>query len=176
MIGTYPRSEELKNIIKKHEWTLYDGGCIYSLAKSENKIHSWEEMEKMGPAYVYEVWHYYVFVPIIETCHDLLDAYKTTMGLGPSLQIDDPEDKRWLHILTNGKNNVLFTRLCFDEDNAFVTSPRTIYNPRPDMVVIDYDFLVDTFEKCFRIVTPEEFGFEGPFSKHLEEYMSSINN
>lgn len=176
MIGVYPRSEELKKIIEGHGWTLYDGGCVNPLTEPKNKSYSWEEMEKMGPADVYEVWHYYVFMPILKDGQSLLDAQKITMGLGPSLRIDNPEDSRWLYTSSVDKNNALFTKLCFSEGCIFATSPKTIYNPRPDTVAIDYDFLIDTFEKYFKIMTPEELGFEDPFSKHLKNYNASINN
>ena len=41
-------------------------------------------------------------------------------------------------------------------------SPATWYLPEPDMVAMKYEKLVDTFEKFFRIVTPEEFGLQVP--------------
>jgi hypothetical protein len=41
-------------------------------------------------------------------------------------------------------------------------SPRTFFMPNSDVVVMDYDQLVDTFRKHFRIVSPVEYGLETP--------------
>ena len=158
MKGTFPQSRDLKDIIESHEWTLYDVSN-----PPERRAHTWEEMDKMTPADQYKVGHNYLFVPIPKNGQTLRQAYTPTKGLGPSLSIDDPNDDRWLSLQVQRKVNgnvALFSRLFMENDFAVASSPKTVYLPEPDVVIMKYDKLVDTFRRHFRIVSPEEYGLE----------------
>lgn len=160
MIGTFPRSRDLKEIIESHNWTLYDVSN-----PPEGRAHTWEELDNLTPADQYEVGHNYLFVPIPKQGQTLREAYTPTKGLGPSLSIINPDDDRWVALKVQRKSNgdvALFSRLFMPEDFALVSSPEMIYSPNPDIVAIKYEELVDTFRRYFRIVSPEEYGLEEP--------------
>ena len=161
MKGTYPKSNRLKEIIESHRWTLFDT----TLSKKRHRPYSWEESERMGAACQFDVGRNYVFAPIPQNGQTLRQAYTLTKGLGPSLTIENPDDERWLSLEVLTKRNgvvALFTRLFFHEECAFVTSPETRELTNPDFVAIRYDKLIDTFQRYFRIVTPEEYGLVAP--------------
>ncbi|MBN2142062.1 hypothetical protein JW711_01910 [Candidatus Woesearchaeota archaeon] len=155
--GVFPRSQDLKEIIEWHDWTLYD------VSGPSQPI--WEELDKVRPAQEYEVGHNYLFVPIPKNGETLRQVYTPTKGLGPSLTIENPDDPRWLALEVLPKMNgmiALFSRLFMHEDCAFVSSPQTAYLPNPDFVAMNYNQLIDTFQRHFRIVSPEEYELSTP--------------
>ncbi|MEK6888449.1 MAG: hypothetical protein AABX14_05895 [Candidatus Aenigmatarchaeota archaeon] len=160
MKGIFPQSRALKDVIESHDWTLYD-----VTNSPKGRAYTWEEMDRMPPAEQYEIGHNYLFVPIPKTGQTLRQAYTPTKGLGPSLTIDNPADDRWLSLEVQRKSIgtvALFSRLFMEEEFAVASSPRTIYVLEPDVVILKYDKLVDTFRQYFRIVSPKEFRLEAP--------------
>eukprot|EP00825_Cyclidium_porcatum_P016082 TRINITY_DN19242_c0_g1_i3.p4 TRINITY_DN19242_c0_g1~~TRINITY_DN19242_c0_g1_i3.p4 ORF type:complete len:138 (+),score=27.37 TRINITY_DN19242_c0_g1_i3:150-563(+) len=94
------------------------------------------------------------------------DVYKRQ----PSLFIKDGADaSRWagIELVTDfyfkGKP-ILFSRLGFTPEFLAVFSPKTREMPDSDALGIWYPKVIDTFEKYFRITTPEEYGISGPIS------------
>jgi hypothetical protein len=158
--GIFPQSKDLKKIIEDNNWTLYDLSN-----PPEGRAYTWEEMDKMTPAVQYEIGHNYFFIPIRKDGQTLRQAYTPTKGLGPSLMMPDSDDGRFLVADVGMKPNglvALFTRLFMHEEFAFVTSPKTAYLLNPDLVAIQYDYLIGTFKKYFRIIPPEEYGLKTP--------------
>ena len=163
----YSESSRLKEIIEGHGWTLFDA----TLPKNKNRPYSWDQLERRGVANQFEIGHNYIFAPIPKNGETLRQAYSVTKGLGPSLTIENPNDERWLSLEVLGKSNgvvALFSRLFFHQECAFVTSAKTRELPNPDFVAIKYDRLIDTFEKYFRIVTPDEYGLVAPIPMRHE--------
>ena len=160
--GTFSQSRDLKDIIEHHSWTLYDVSN-----PPEGRAHTWEELSEMAPANQYENGHNYLFIPIPKKGEALRQAYSLTGGLGPSLTINNPDDERWVSLEVMPKANglvALFTRLFMLEDCVGLTTPKTLYLPNPDVVMIKHNRLVDTFRRYFRIVSPEEYGVTAPVS------------
>jgi len=157
MAEIFPQGRELIEIIERHDWLLYD----VTLANKENRAFTWEELLDQSPASQIEMGNNYIFVPQPMKNQTLREAYSITKGLGPSLTIEDSGDPRWraLEVSPNKLPGwvALFSRLFF-EDHVIASSPNTAYNPEPDIVAMPYSSVVETFEKYFRIVQPEEVG------------------
>lgn len=164
MEGIYSESRKLKEIIEGHGWTLFDA----TLPKKRNRPFSWDEFEKRGCAEQFEIDHNYVFAPMANNGQTLRQAYSLTKGLGPSLLVEDGTDEtRWVGIeaVTNFyylKKPILFTRLGFSPDFLAAFSPPTREMPESDTLGIWYPRVIETFEKYFRIVIPEEYGLTAP--------------
>ncbi|MBI4440889.1 hypothetical protein HY639_01860 [Candidatus Woesearchaeota archaeon] len=159
MKKVFPQGNDLKDIIERHQWTLYDA------TRPEGVVYTWEELDKMAPATAFAVGHNYLFVPIPKKGETLRQAYTPTKGLGPSLTIENPDEDRWLSLYVQRKANgnvALFSRLFMEREFVVASSPRTIYLLDPDVVIMKYESLVDTFRKHFRIVSPDEYGVEAP--------------
>ena len=160
MTKIFPQGRELIDIIEGHDWLLYD----VTQSGKEERAFTWEELQDQAPANQIEIGSNYLFVPQPESGQTLREAYSITKGLGPSLTIDNSEDPRWKALSVSP--NVLpwwvalFSRLFFEEGYVVASSPITIYPPEPDVVIMPYDSIVDTFKKYFRIVQPEEVGAE----------------
>ncbi len=162
--GIYPESARLKEIIERHEWALFDA----TLPKKRRTPFSWDELERKGPVNQFETGCNYLFAPIPKEGQSLRQAYSLTKGLGPSLLVENGTDEtRWagIHAVTNfyylGKP-ILFTRLDFTPEFLAAFSPPTREMPDSDALGIWYPKVIDTFEKYFRIVTPEEYGLAIP--------------
>ncbi len=156
----FAQSSRLKEIIDSHDWQLYDVSN-----PSKEGAYKWEELNKMRPAKKFVLDHNYMFVPKPCEGQTLRDAYAFTKGLGPSLTIENPDDDRWLSLQVQRKINgtvALFSRLFFYQECAVATSPKSYYLHDPDFVAVRYDKLIETFEKYFRIVKPEEYGLTAP--------------
>jgi hypothetical protein len=158
----FPESKNLKEIIENHGWTLYEGN------QPKEDPPTWENLEEKGPAENFEIEKNYIFAPIQENGKTLREAYSETKGLGPSLTILDPNEDRWITLyipewfnLKKGKP-IFFSRLFFNKEGVGATSPTTRDNSDPDLIGIGYPDLIDTFEKYFRIVSPEEVGLTIP--------------
>ena len=131
----------------------------------EGRAYTWEEMDRRTPAERYELKHQYLFVPIPGEGRTLREAYASAKGLGPSLAIEDPDDEIWSGLDVTPKPIglvALFTRLFMSPGPAILSSPETEFLPRPDLVAVGYDRLLEAFQKYFRIVEPEEFGLTTP--------------
>jgi hypothetical protein len=154
----FPNTKTLVKIIENHKWTLY---------QIPLEAPPWEEIEKRWPAKRLEIGHQCIFAPIPKKGQSLRDAYSITKGLGPSLIIDPSWEG--IEEVYRGKssiereNEILFSRLWFaNERCADVISPRTRDNWDPSAVSIKLPFLIETFERYFRIVTAEEYRLRTP--------------
>lgn len=156
-------SERLKEIIEGKGWQLYDS----TQPEGRDTALSWEEIGTRGPAQRFEAGHNYILAPVQKNGQTLREAYARTKGLGPSLLVENPDDERWAGLYLhkkylNERKQVLFTRLGFQEKMTAALTPETRDIPDPDMIIIHNSHLIDTFEKYFRIVRPEEFGLQTP--------------
>ena len=162
--GVYSESARLKEIIESHRWTLFDA----TLPEGKNRPFSWDELAKRGCAEQFEIGHNYEFAPMVSNRQTLRQAYSSTKGLGPSLQVEDGADEtRWAGVYTATnfyylKKPILFTRLDFTPDFLAAFSPPTREMPESDALGIWYPKVIETFEKYFRIVKPEEYGLTAP--------------
>lgn len=162
MCGVFPQSEELSAIVERSGWTLYD-----TTSPPNEKAFTWEQLQAKCPAKEFVVRHNYMFVPIPKAGETLKQAYSLTKGFGPSLLVENKDDSRWLGLyLINGryqrKRPILFTRLDFQPKFLGAFTPSTVFLPRSDKIAIAYPNVIDTFEKYFRIVAPEEEGLRTP--------------
>ena len=158
----FPESKELKGIIESHDWLLLDVSD-----QPEGRAHTWEEMEQKKPAEQFAIGHNYMFIPKPKKGHTKRDEYSLTKGLGPALEIGDPDDSIWKSLIVCPKKRIgyvaMFSRLFFwGPEYAVASSPRTDYLPEPDVVVMEYGSLVKAFREHFRIVKPEDIGASAP--------------
>ena len=167
----FPRSRELIEFIEGHGWTLYD------VTRPPKVAFTWEELKHQKPVEEFAIGHDHLFVPIPEVGQTPRDAYSVTKGLGPSLLVEDMSDERWKGLSIDKASYesgrpIMFTRLWFPEgyEVAVATSPKTWYLPDPDLIGIKYTYVLDTFRKYFRIVTPEEFGLPRPVPMPLHPH------
>jgi hypothetical protein len=156
MKDSFSQSKELREIIERFEWTLYD------VTRPKGIAFKWEGLEGESPADQYDLDHHYLFVPVPKKGQTPKDAYSVTMGLGPSLLVEDHEDERWDGLRIDKATYELgipiaFTRLWFHKECLVAFTPQTDFYPDPDDIGIKYERVIDTFEKYFRIITPEEF-------------------
>jgi len=173
MEGIYSESQRLKEIVESQGWTLFDA----TLPKNKNRPFSWDEFEKVGCSQQFEIGHNYIFAPIPKNGETLRQAYTHTKGLGPPLLVEDGTDKnRWAGVLAvtsayNLKEPILFSRLDFSKDFLVAFSPKIREMPESDVVGIWYPQLIDTFERYFKIVTPEKYGLKTsiPMPHRLED-------
>ena len=166
----FSESRRLREIIENHKWALYEGN------QPEENPPSWEEFSERGPAIQYQVGKNYLLTPIPTNGQSLREAYSITRGFGPSLVITDSDEERWITLSVSGwpekrGKPIFFTRLFFHEEGVAATSPPIRDNLNPDLIGISYHHLIDTFEKFFRVVSPEEGGIVTPISMpfHLED-------
>lgn len=156
MAHIFSQGKDLIALIERHDWLLYDT----TQPTLEERAFTWDELQRQYPATQLEVGHNYFFVPRPYDGQSLRDAYSVTKGLGPSLTVNDPDDNRWRALRITGKklpgNVALFSRLFFEEDFVVASSPSTLLIPEPDIVAMPYDSVIDSFQKYFRIVQPEE--------------------
>lgn len=155
--AVYSESVRLKEILDNLGWSLYD----VTMPKGQRK--EFAEMEREGSAKQFFIGRNYMFAPHQIPGKSLRETYAITKGLGPSLQINDPNEDRWRSLaLYSGRYQnrkpILFTRLDFQSKFLGAFTPITTLMPNPDIIGIDYRFAIGTFEKYFRIVTPEEEG------------------
>lgn len=169
----YGQSRILREFIEDHGWNLYD---TYQ-PESNKRPFKWHEFETKGPAKEFIFGHNYIFAPIPEKDQTLRDAYSITKGLGPSLQIGDINEDRWAGVrIINGPDfyagkPTLFSRLDFDPEILVAFTPSTRDLPESDVVAMFYPDVIDTFQKRFRIVNPNEYGLTTPIPMpfHVED-------
>ncbi len=53
----------------------------------------------------------------------------------------------------NGGSPAVFSRLFFEVEHCVAMTPKI---PDTDIVVMNYEFLVDTFKTCFAVLKPNE--------------------
>ena len=155
-----PRSEKIISIIGKNGWNLYD---ITNLPK--DKIFTWDEISSIEPARILIKDREYLFAPLKEEGKSLYETYKKTMGLGPAMHFDISE-KAWVAIRikqkVNNKKIALFTRIWSEGDLLFISSPITVVDACPDVLVCNIEDATRMFESYFHIVYPEDFGISTP--------------
>ena len=154
--SVFPQSQELRDIIGRHGLDLYD---VSSTA--EGQPLSWDKINDLSPASELLVGNMYLFIPRPEEGQNLRDAYAVTQGLGPSFQVDEPDDPRWVSLIIHHYEPchlAVFTRLLFDTTVVVALMPETPDFPDPDLVAVSCETVVDTFEQFFKVVTAEEYG------------------
>jgi len=163
MKNIFDKGSELKYIFEETRWGLYD--TIQS--EGQTIPFTFETLEEKGLTNKFEIEHNYLFAPIPKKGQTLREAYTPTKGFGPSLLIKDLLDERWaeLYLVTSNFERglpILFTRLVFEEEYLVACTPKTRDLPKSDIVAIKYPYIIDTFKKFFRIVSPEEYGIVTP--------------
>lgn len=153
----FKQSKELLEIIESHRWTLYDS----DMHSQKRGIITILELEKIGKAKEIVIGHNYIFYPIPRENETLRDAAYKTRCLGPALEVGDPNDPRWASLIINGwyTNPLrigLFTRIKLEDSMCDCFSPQN--RIIKDFILIPQDYVVDTFQKYFRIVKPEDVG------------------
>jgi len=163
MTDLYSESKELLKIIESKGWNLYDTSDTID----PKGPTLWNQLEKRGPVEVFEMGKNYIFAPKQENGLSLRDTYAITKGLGPSLLIEDINDDRWEGLEVSSDfyargEPIRFSRLGFYEDLLVALTPPSRENPKPDIIGISYSQAIDTFNKYYRIITPEELGYSTP--------------
>ncbi|RJO61862.1 hypothetical protein C4544_01575 [candidate division WS5 bacterium] len=155
--GIVPQGLELKKIIESYGWTLYDVTPTF-----QDSSFTYENMEKDGSAMEFRVSGHYMFTPIPESGQSLREAYAVTMGVGPVLYIENPnETERWLGVeLYMTHTFAVFSRMMFATRGVVLSSPRINEDIIPDWVAMPYDTVVETFQRHFRIVSQVDFTAE----------------
>ncbi len=161
MTNIFNNSSRLKQIVELSNWQLYEVTAPEGAIKSV----SWQEIQQKGPASYYELNHHYIFAPKPRYDQSLRDAY-AELGFGTSLRLKSLEDH--VNMVGNGAIEVggyltyCFTRLIFSPTVLIATSPQSALIPKPPAVMIPYSYVIDKFEKYFKIVLPEDFGLSAP--------------
>ena len=149
-------SSRLVHIIQQKDWTLYDVTDYLNLGKP----FRWEDLQKNMPAQILEHRSNYVFVPVPKAGESLRDAYSVTKGLGPSIWVPNPDAHQDMDgagpLIIDGNMVYLFTRLFFEDDGLYATTPRSSQLPQPPCLRMLYRVAVDKFERYFRIATRED--------------------
>jgi len=164
----YPESEQINRIVRSASWSLYDTMEYKAIKEGRKpKALTWEQLEENGAAEEFIIGHNYIFAPIPQSGQSLRQEYSITKGFGPSMLIEDHNEARWDPIyFTSGRYQkrlpILFTRLDFPDKFLGFMSPHTWFMPNPDMFGVPYPFAIDTLEKFFRIIKPEEEGLTTP--------------
>ena len=156
MSVVFENSPELKKIIEKHRWSLYDTTLLKGDVRS-----SWEQLNQMGPADNFQIRHHYMFIPALREGKTCEETYAESAGLGPSLSLPpDVDNSKGLQgkrgIALNGFNLYLFSRLFFESKNLVATSPDGLYLPKAPIFSIPYSRVVGVFERYFAITTRNE--------------------
>jgi len=148
-------TKDFIQLIKNHRWNLYK---IPNLTAP-----SFEEMQKNGPVDFLEIGeHSYFFAPAPLKNQTLREAYSITKGLGPSLVIF-PEYEGLLEVYKGTStcemnNEILFSRLFFEEEASTIMTPKTFYNYDSSGAILENRLLLDIFQNNFRIVRPGKYG------------------
>jgi hypothetical protein len=150
MTHVFEESKDLVQIINSVGWSLYD-----LTNQPADRPFSWDEVNKMGQAEVFEIGHNYLFIPILAEGETLKKAYSKTEGVGPCLTIVDSNHDRWKSLIVHKKLMgyvAIFSRLWFEEEFVVASTPETDYYPDPDVVAMAYEYLIDTFRQYFGII------------------------
>jgi len=160
MKDKFPQSKQLKKLIESHGWSLYDT----TLSRGRKTAFSWKELQEAGVAEEFVTWHNYIFAPLPQKGENLEQAYSHTNGLGPCMQLNNIEehinmDGERVHIV-DGKITYIFSRLGVEPYRSRDTIG--LYTPldaKPDMpaLLIPFEYVLEKFQKYFRIITPEEY-------------------
>lgn len=160
MIDKFPQSRQLKELIESHGWSLYDS----TMPERRNTAFSWEELQKMGTAEEFITGHNYVFAPLPQKKETLKEAYSHTKGVGPCIQLDNMAehidmDGDGAHIVDK-KITYIFSRLRvepYKERNSIGLFTPSDAIPNMPCLIIPFEYVLDKFEKHFKIITPEEY-------------------
>ena len=137
--------------VEQHGWQLYD------ISTLELQAQSWEELEAHGPIDHVEVGGMYVFAPQAQRGQTLREAYAVTNGIGPCLAIHDPKlpDYKVLRLKFSPRY-AFFTRIALDAAGVTLFTPR-IKGQAYDFVTLDPTTAPATFERDFRVMSPNDF-------------------
>lgn len=163
----YPESRRLIEIIERSSWRLYG-----TESPNGKPLVNWADIEQQGLAKEFIIGKNYVFAPIPKNGQSLRDAYALTKGFGPSLLITDHREDIWSDVyLISGRYQmgrpIIFTRLAFTPEFLMAFSPKTRDLPDSDALAIAYPKAIDTFERYFRVIPPEEEGLRTPIPMPL---------
>jgi hypothetical protein len=156
----FPQSRELKELIESHGWALYDS----TIPKRRKRPFTWEEFEKRGPAEEFINGRNYLFAPISKNGMTLRQAYANAGCMGPCMQINRVEEHTDMDgdgaQIVNGKITYVFSRLGVEpykkRDAIGLFTPPNLMPDAPTLL-IPFEYVLDKFQKHFRIITPEEY-------------------
>jgi hypothetical protein len=173
MIEKFPQSKELKDLVESHGWSLYDS----TIPDGRTTSFSWEEFEQEGPTKEFVNGRNYLFAPIPIKGISLRQSYANVGCMGPCFQLDNMDqhidmDGDRAHIVDK-KITYVFSRLGVEPYKSrdaigLFTPPDAMANM--PVLIIPFEYVLDKFQKHFRIITPEEYhgGLEFPgVSEHI---------
>ncbi len=141
-----PNGGEICGLVKRTGWGLYD------MTHFPNATAPWDEINKLSPATELLCSHIYFFIPTPVQGESLRDAYARRLGVGPSMQIDDPNNPRWASLtVANPHRLAVFSRLVVDEGYLLLMNPENSGAP-DDFVAILLKDAVDTFMRHYGII------------------------
>lgn len=152
-----PDGAKLIEIIERHDWTLLD-----ITRPTRETVLTYKYLDSTERATQLVIDHNYLFVPIPRQGQLVSAAYEERQGLGPALEIENIYDNRWASesnvSLKGGRYIAVFNMMLLIPgfNGVIVTSPKDGLNANPDTVGIVRDYIIDSFERYFRIVQPED--------------------
>lgn len=154
----FPESERLKQIIYSHDWRLYDA----TLPEGRKYPFSWDEIEQMSPAEMFEIGRNYLFSPLQKKGQTKKEAYSVTKGIGPAIVVESLDDHADMDgeapLVFDNRLIYCFSRLIFDDKYVIGMSPQSFDFPsaKTPILVIPYRNAIQKFEKLFKIISPED--------------------
>lgn len=144
------QSMQLKEIIERNEWQLYDITGVSSL----------DILALQKPAQNYATNHDYIFIRTPTEDQTAKDSFLENGYLGPSLQVPLADQQ---YIPSSGNfllaDNLvyLFTRLHFSPQAVIATAPpKVLLEKDPMITIIPNDRVIELFEKYFKIQKHED--------------------
>lgn len=165
----FPDSKNLKQIIERHELTLYD----VTIPPSRRNPLTWEEIEIKEPAQYYEAFHQYQLLPTPKRGKRLRDLFfkSHSEAFFPVLRI--PHSYRENIFYTIAKDAYFdqsagyyfLNELHFEANGLLTVCHPSIYPPYSSSVTLPNTSIVKIFADCF---TKVQFTGEGAkFKKTL---------
>jgi hypothetical protein len=157
----FPQSRELIGIIERSGWGLYD---ITTLKEKrhiwEHPVRKWRAIDKLPRIGELELGHMYMMLPHPNGSEPLSQAYTTTYGVGPAMNVVHPVDTRFFRYAeTYHEGPAFFNRMALDPEGLVLTSVKREDFPYADFLVLKYETALETFQRDFKIVTMEECRF-----------------
>lgn len=161
--SAFKGSKKLADILKRSGWGAYDITDFPA-----GRAPSWDELNMLKPVAEFRGGRRYFLAPSATNGQTLRDAYAATGGSGPSLQIANPDEDRWVSLDVKSPYHLaIFSRLIFDERFLIALVPADA-SPYHDFVAIRYEDVVSTFERHYGIVTSE--GYHMGIQKPITEF------
>jgi hypothetical protein len=141
-----PDGGEICSAVKRTGWGLYD------MTGFPNATAPWDEINKLSATTELLCGHMYFFIPTPEHGESLRDAYAKLMGVGPAMQIVNPDNPRWESLaVSNSYRIAVFSRLVVDEEFLLLINPENSGAP-DDFVAIRLQDAVKTFIELYGII------------------------